>query len=72
MQRNIDRYQKGMHRVLGDFGPIPSFVGKGLEQIKGELEARIPLDKLEERRQWRDRRLAALAKLKRDLEESGQ
>ena len=28
----------------------------------------IPLDKLGERRVWRDKRLAALAKLKRDME----
>ena len=28
----------------------------------------IPLDKLGERRVWRDKRLAALAKLKRDMD----
>ena len=72
MQNYIDRYQKGMQHVLGDSGPNPSFLGKGLEQITEELEAKIPLNKLQERRQWRDTRLAALAKLKNDLEKSGQ
>ncbi|XP_041462515.1 lambda-crystallin homolog [Lytechinus variegatus] len=72
MHSYMDRYTKGMHDVLGDFGPTPTFTGKGLEQIAKEMNAKIPLDKLEEHRKGRDTKLAALAKLKKDLEREGK
>ncbi len=48
-------------------GPPPTFIGPGTEKIKAQLEEIIPLDQVEERRQLRDAKVAALAKLKRDL-----
>eukprot|EP00057_Strongylocentrotus_purpuratus_P034222 XP_794386.1 PREDICTED: lambda-crystallin homolog [Strongylocentrotus purpuratus] len=72
MQSYMERYTQSIEHVLGNFGPTPTFTGSGLEQIIKEMDAKIPLDKLEERRQWRDTRLAALAKLKRDLEREGK
>eukprot|EP00057_Strongylocentrotus_purpuratus_P022485 XP_011676959.1 PREDICTED: lambda-crystallin [Strongylocentrotus purpuratus] len=72
MQSYMERYTQSIQHVLGNFGPTPTFTGSGLERIIKEMDAKIPLDKLEERRQWRDTRLAALAKLKRDLEREGK
>jgi hypothetical protein len=38
--------------------------GETLEKAKKIMEEKIPLDQIEERRKLRDRRLAALAKLR--------
>ena len=41
------------------------------EEVRALQEAMIktvPMEKLNERRDWRDKRLAALAKLKRDMD----
>ena len=42
--------------------------GPTLDKIHNELAARIPMDQLNERRKWRDLRLASLQKLKNDLD----
>jgi len=47
--------------------PNQPFKGPVLDQLHEELSRRIPLDKLQERRSWRDRRLAALTQLKERL-----
>ncbi|XP_072178970.1 lambda-crystallin homolog [Diadema setosum] len=72
MQSYLDRYAPSMREVLSTIGPNPTYSGKGVEQIVAEMNALMPLDKLEERRKWRDARLAALAKLKLDMEKEGQ
>ena len=38
------------------------------ESVARELNARVPLDRIQEERAWRNTCLSALAKLKRDLE----
>ena len=43
--------------------------GHTLDHVKTTMEAKIPLDKLNERRKWRDRRLSALAAHKREMEQ---
>ena len=40
--------------------------------LEATMTRQIPLEKLYERRVWRDKRLAALAKLKRDLNKEEQ
>lgn len=37
------------------------------EEIQNEFTSSVPLEKVAERRKWRDGRLAAISKLKRDL-----
>ena len=41
--------------------------GPVLDTVKESMEKLIPLDKLDERRKWRDDRLAALALLMKNL-----
>ena len=65
----IERYAQTMREVSAGFGPIPTFDGKGYEQIMKEMNEQIPLDQLEERRKWRDARMAGLAKLKKEMDD---
>ena len=44
-------------------GPI-ALEGDTLHKIQREIEKRIPLDKIEERRKWRDDRLVEIFSLK--------
>jgi len=59
-----ERYGEMIHGVASTFGPTPRFDGSVLKTISSDLMERIPLEKLEERRRWRDERLSELAKLK--------
>ena len=59
---DIERAQKTMTKNMSFSGPI-------LDKIQTEMESLIPLDKLKERRQRRDRWLAALSKLIKKLDE---
>lgn len=66
MANYVERYGPTMERVSSTFGPNPSFSGAGLREVIQQLNSWSPLDQLEERRKWRDTRLAALAKLKQE------
>lgn len=59
-QRYADKI---LQQQIESGGPI-ALEGDTLHKIQGELEKRIPLDKLEDRRKWRDERLVELFKLK--------
>lgn len=63
-----DRYREMIYRVQCSFGPPQKMEGPTLDKIHDELAARIPMDQLNERRKWRDLRLASLQKLKNDLD----
>jgi len=63
------RYNRGYQECCASMGPTPSWEGDLLEKVRKPLEAQVPLDKLRERCAWRDVRLAALAKLKKELNE---
>merc|ERR1712002_540178 len=74
-QNYCDRYGQTIFDVSSDLGPIPTGWKQETEEDKAEVaqlhEAMyqvIPIEKLDERRVWRDKRLAALAKLKRQLD----
>ena len=41
--------------------------GQLAQEVQRELEAETPLSALQQRRRWRELRMARLAKLKRDL-----
>jgi len=65
------KYNNGYLNVCRDLKPAPSWETPALlERVRSQLEAAVPLEKLEERRRYRDVRLAALAKLKRDLDKA--
>lgn len=66
-ENGVERYGSSIERVSSTFGPVPSFSGEGLKEVVNQMNERVPLDQLEERRKWRDRRLVALAKLKHEL-----
>ena len=65
----MDRYADMIFGIQESQGaPEKMAPGPTLETIKKDMEKVAgPLEKLQERRQWRDIRLAALAKLKADL-----
>lgn len=62
------RYNRGFKKVCDSFGPTPDLESPQLmEQARLQVESRVPLEKLGERRAWRDRCLANLARLKRRM-----
>lgn len=61
------RYGDGIYRVSETFGPVPKMEGKVAEDIHKQLCEKVPVEKVEERRKWRDERLACLAKLKKTM-----
>ncbi|XP_013402906.1 lambda-crystallin [Lingula anatina] len=65
-----ERYGQGIYNVVQSFGPTPTIdpSSETAEKVQEALCKKIPLDKLQERRQWRDQRLMALAKLKKELD----
>uniref|UniRef100_A0A8D0HA31 L-gulonate 3-dehydrogenase n=1 Tax=Sphenodon punctatus TaxID=8508 RepID=A0A8D0HA31_SPHPU len=69
MLNYCDRYREGMKRVLKSFGPIPEFSGATEQKINQAMCEKTPADPehLNTRRQWRDKCLMCLAKLKKDI-----
>ncbi|XP_038674158.1 lambda-crystallin homolog isoform X2 [Scyliorhinus canicula] len=70
LKNYCESYDVGMKRVLSSFGPVPEFSGETMEKIDQAMSQRIPPDpeSLNARRQCRDSCLAALTKLKMDME----
>lgn len=66
---NLKRYGESMSRVLNDFGPIPDFnpESETAKKIFDAMNKEIPVEGLPARRKWRDDRLVALAKLKKEM-----
>lgn len=63
-----ERYANTMNSVCQDFKPIPKFEGPLVPKIAEQLEANVPLDKLQKRRDWRDLCLTKLSQLKKEME----
>ncbi|XP_052212986.1 lambda-crystallin-like isoform X2 [Dreissena polymorpha] len=57
-------YGDSIYELQNQSGPPIKLEGATLDIIQQQIEERIPLDKIEERRKWRDERLAELFKLK--------
>ncbi|CAN7983729.1 unnamed protein product, partial [Ixodes pacificus] len=66
MLEYCQKYAKGIVKVSQSFGPVPSYDGPTLDKVNKELVEKIPVKDLPKWRKWRDMRLAALAKLKKD------
>ncbi|XP_078319843.1 lambda-crystallin homolog isoform X2 [Crassostrea virginica] len=65
------RYADGAYNVQKEtFKPIPvQYDVETAQKIQAEYDASIPLDKIPDKRKWRDARLANLAKMKKQLED---
>ncbi|XP_076044064.1 lambda-crystallin-like isoform X2 [Oratosquilla oratoria] len=72
MENFCARYGKGMSAVGHTFGPIPSWTVEDTKELSSQMDQRIPLDTLQNRRDWRNERLASLAKLKKDMKAKDQ
>jgi L-gulonate 3-dehydrogenase len=64
MKEYFEKYARGIYEVSKDFKPIPKMEGPVAQEIIDYWHTKIPIDKLPERRIWRDQRLTALAQLK--------
>ena len=65
----MQKYSESIRRVSSSFGEIPTYDGENLKKINDVLSKSVAAtaEELNEQRQWRDKRLIALSKLKRDL-----
>ena len=68
MKNYCDRYGEGIYNVAKSFGPVEKLQGAPAKTMAETMDKLVPLDKLDERRQWRDKRLSALAKMKKDMD----
>ena len=68
MENYCERYAPTIYSVSQTMAPVPHLEGETLKEVHKQLCNRIPLEKLQERRQWRDACLTKLAVLKRDVE----
>lgn len=62
-----ERYAPTIYSVSKDFKPVPKFEGPVAQEMSKQLEALVPLDKLQERRNWRDFCLTKLSQLKKEV-----
>lgn len=69
MEEYFEKYSKGIYDVSATMGPPPKMEGATARLITEELTRAIPVEKLEERRKWRDQRLIALSQLKKKMAE---
>lgn len=61
MQDYCQRYGENILAVCKTQEPARPLSGPTLETVSKAMEEKVPLEGLEERRRWRDNRLAALA-----------
>lgn len=67
MTNYFERYTNTIYAVSETMGPTPRMEGPTAEEIAKQLEAMVPLDKLAERRTYRDNCLTQLSILKKKL-----
>ncbi|GIY00204.1 lambda-crystallin homolog [Caerostris darwini] len=67
-----NRYGQGINKVSETFGPNPRMEGELAEKVNEEICKISPVEKLAERRCWREARLTALAHLKKILKEQDE
>jgi len=67
MTNYFERYSKSIYDVSVSMGPVPRMEGDTASRIAKECEAMVPLDKLAERRLYRDNCLTQLSILKSKL-----
>ncbi|XP_051169864.1 lambda-crystallin homolog [Leptopilina boulardi] len=67
MKKYCESYANGIYNVSKSFGPVPKFEGEMAKKISEQLNKICPLDKLQERRAWRDTALTKLSILKKEM-----
>lgn len=67
MRDYYDRYTEGIHRVSMDCLPLLRLEGPAAESIADAMFEKVPAEKLDEKRAWRDQCLMELAQVKRRL-----
>ncbi|XP_058793053.1 lambda-crystallin homolog [Phymastichus coffea] len=69
MKKYCESYCNSIYNTSMTFGPTPRFEGAMAEKISEQLNQVCPLDKLQQRRAWRDIALTKLSLLKREMNE---
>ncbi|XP_070189451.1 lambda-crystallin-like isoform X2 [Littorina saxatilis] len=64
----LDKYGPTILRLQSSMGPAGLMGGELAEEVEREMIKEVPLDRLAERRRWREVRIAHLSKLKRDID----
>lgn len=72
MSNYFERYSKTMYNVSKTMGDVPRMEGDTASKIAKQLEAMVPLEKLSERRAYRDTALTQLSLLKTKLNQTHQ
>ncbi|CAB0038928.1 unnamed protein product [Trichogramma brassicae] len=67
MKKYCESYSNSIYNTSMTFGPTPRFEGPAAEEISNQLNGICPLDKLQERRAWRDLALTKLSVLKKEM-----
>lgn len=68
MMNYCERYGETIYTVSKTLGPVTRFEGVDLQNVNRQLTCQVPLEKLQEKRAWRNQCLASLAKLKQTIE----
>lgn len=68
MLNYCERYGETIYNVSQTLGPRDHFGEAEAQEVSRQLCEIVPLDKLEERRTWRNTCLASLAKIKQDMD----
>jgi len=68
MDNYCQRYADTIFRVSKTLGEVSLFEGASLENVDKQLCDMIPVEQLAKRRDWRNARLSALAKLKQEMD----
>lgn len=63
-----ESYANTIYSVSKDFKPLEKYEGPLVQEINEQLVKQVPLDKLQDRRNWRDLCLTKLSQLKKELE----
>ncbi|XP_028027518.1 lambda-crystallin [Bombyx mandarina] len=73
MQSYIDRYGETIYRVSNEMGPAPRMTtNKSRNSVCEQLEKLVPIEKLQDRRNWRDLCLMRLSLLKKEMNKKYQ
>lgn len=68
MESYLQKYREMIWHTSQTLGPVPRLEGTSAKDIADQLWNMVPLHKLEARKKWRDDCLAALNKLRNELE----
>nr|XP_045608033.1 lambda-crystallin homolog isoform X3 [Procambarus clarkii] len=69
MKDYLERYGSTISTITRDFAPAPSWIPEESGKFLEQMDQMVPKEKLVERRAWRDSRLAAVAKLKKEMKD---